>query len=420
MSEATGAGPTDSALALDPARLVELLVGDGTIAASETTDCRRLVAALRAHFHHELLAVKERVRHAWEQLEGQDGHAVAASDDQRVLARDLQGTLRRLLQRANFTPLPVEELAEAMRRNAAFGLRIELDLADFEELSAWRRAEVSVPHVEKRWFGLSSRRTTLLRLDRFCLYARFKGAARFADSRRLDGKIGARPGGITLRLYRDVPKHDVEALFPGVRVRMRPFDQALLGVPAAAGALQMLNLKLVASVYAVGLAILVFLGVRKDEPEVTARALTECAGLAVLVTFLFRQWARFLGRKNLLHRQLAEHLQTCTMDSGVGVLLHLLDEAELQETTETLLGYALLRRAQPAGAIDANALDRQVERWLADRLGRRVDFEEEDAVAKLLRLGLATRAGGGTLTAVAPAAAIAALEARWRQLFHGR
>jgi hypothetical protein len=426
MSEPGASRPERSALALDPARLVELLIGDGTIAAGEARDFARLAAALRAHFHHELLAVKERVRRAWDRLEGRDGHAVAASEDQRELAKDLLRTLRRLLQRANFVPVRVDELDEAMRRSTASGLSIDLDLSDFEELAAWRRAEVRVPHVEKRWFGLRERRTTLLRLDRFCLFARFKGAERFADRTALEGKLGARPGGVTLRLYRDVPKHDVESLFPGVRIRMRLFDRALLGVPAAAGALQVINLKLMSSLYAVGLTVLVFLGLRQDEPEVTARALTECAGVAVLATFLFRQWARFLGRKNLLHRQLAEQLQTCTLDTGAGVLLHLLDEAEMQETAEALLAYALLRGAAGGGAggasvavLDTAALDAKVERWLAERLGIKVDFEEEDAVAKLLRLGLACRAPDGGLTAIAPDAALATLEERWRRLFHG-
>lgn len=411
----------DAVLAVDPARLLEQLVADGVVVAAEVPLLRRLAAALRAHFHHELLAVKQRVRSAWDQLEGQDGLATAASSDQRELAKDLLATLRRLLVRANFVAVPIEDLTEAMRRTSAFGLRLDLDLGDFEELAAWRRSEVTRPHVEKRWFGLRKRTVPLELFDRFCLFARFKGGERFDDPRQLEGKLGARAGGVTLRLFRDVPKHDVEALFPGVRVRMRLFDRALLGVPAAAGALQVINFKLITSLYGVGLAVLVFLGLRKEEPQVGARGLTELAGLAVLATFLFRQWARFLGRKNLLHRQLAEHLQTCTLDSGAGVLLHLLDDAEVQETVEALLAYALLRGAAGRGPrLDTADLDARVERFLAERLGLAVDFEEEDAVAKLLRLELATRADDGTLEAAAPDVALARLEARWGTLFGGR
>lgn len=411
-----GAG-RDRALALDLAALVETLAGEGIVAAGEAAAVRALAQRLRACFHHEFFAVKERLRAAWERLEAAGTEATADSPDERELAKDLLQTLRRLLARANFTPVPLAELSEAMARHSSFGLRIELDLGDFADLAAWRRREGARVEVHRRLFGLRRQRVEVPVYDRFCVFARFKGGVRFEDRRRLEGKLGARPGGLSLRLFREVPKHDVEALFPGVRVRMRGFDQALIGVPAAAGALQVLNLKLLGSLWALLLALMVLLGLRQGEPEIGARALGECMALAVVGTFVFRQWARFLGRKNYLHRRLAEHLTTCTLDSGFGVLLHLLDEAEEEETAEALLAWAFLRRAgAPVAAAD---LDARVEEWLSRRWQLEVDFEEEDAVGKLERLGLVERDAQGRLAAAAPEQALARLDLRWRALLGG-
>jgi hypothetical protein len=211
-----------------------------------------------------------------------------------------------------------------------------------------------------------------------------------------------------------VPKHDVEALFPGVRVRMRQFDRALIGVPAVAGALHFLVFKIGTSLGALGLALLVFLGLRKEEPELRARALGAFTGLVVLLMFLFRQWMRFLGRKNLLHRQLAEHLHSCTLDLGIGVVLHLLDEAEEEEFAEALLAYVFLVKAK--APLPPEALDAQVEEWLARRASLTVDFEQDDATAKLERLGLIERGKDGALSAVTPLHGLERLEARWKDL----
>ena len=58
------------------------------------------------------------------------------------------------------------------------------------------------------------------------------------------------------------------------------------------------------------------------------------------------------------------------------------------------------------------ALDARVEAWLREKLGEPVDFEVDDALAKLERLGVATKSGE-TWTAVAPETAAEALRGRW-------
>jgi hypothetical protein len=412
----TGAA-RDHALPVEADRLVEMLREEGFLAPEVEARFAAVARRVAALFHHEFFAVKQRMRRAWSGLEEGASGGVALRDGQRALARDLLQTLRRLLRRANFVPVPVEEILEAMKRHGSFGLSIELDLADFEELEAWRRRVERRRRQVPALFGFGRRSVEIEFFDRFCLYARFKGPQHFEAAKDGGKPLGIVPGGVALRLFRDVPRHDVEALFPGVRVRMRWFDRALIGVPAAAGVLHFLVFKIGTSLGAIFLALLVFVGLRKEEPEVQARALGACAGLAVLLAFLFRQWMRFLGRKNLLHRQLAEHLQSCTLDAGPGVLLHLLDEAEEEETAEAVLAYAfLLRAGRPIALAE---LDREVEEFVARRLGFEVEFEEEDALEKLERFGLVARGEGGAVAAVAPREALERLEERWRSLAGG-
>jgi hypothetical protein len=399
----------DTALPIAVDRLLDLLQEDELLPLGQEAEARQVAHALAALHHHELLPVKQRMRRAWEELE-----RGGASEE---VARDLLDRLRKLLRRANFVELPAGDLADAVRRSSSFGLSIELELADFVELQAWRRRVFSRERLLPALFGLKKRRAAVEHYDRFCVYARFReGALRAARERA--AKLGVPPEGVELRLFKDVPREDVESLLPGVRVRMRFFDRALIGVPAAAGLAHFLIFKIGASLGALVLALLVFVGVRKGEPDLQAKALGAVVTLALLLMFLFRQWMRFLGRKNVLHRQLAEHLHACALDSGVGVMLHLLEEAAEEETAEALLAWLfLVKEATPRAAKE---LDAEVEAWLAKRVGLEVDFEEEDALAKLAELGLVVRDGEGKLSAAAPARAAALLAARWRELVPGR
>jgi len=86
-----------------------------------------------------------------------------------------------------------------------------------------------------------------------------------------------------------------------------------------------------------------------------------------------------------------------------------LQEAFEEEAKEAVLAWAFLNAHGPASE---RALDERIERWIHERTGRHCDFEVDDALAKLARLGLAARAGE-TWTATAPDAAAAGLRARW-------
>ena len=369
--------------------------------------------ALEALFHAEFLQIKRRVQRGFTRLERRDGasgEAGASGSTGKALLADLEW----LLARANFVPVTLDELSEAMRVQSSFGLRIDLDVDDFDQLAMWRRRETVKRGTIPIWFGFRRRAADVVVYDRFCLFAHMKDAGSVPAEKVRAQKLGWQPGGVALRLFQEVPKHDVEALFPAVRVRMTRIDRWLLSLPAAAGALHLLIFKLGVSLGGLGLAALVLVGLRKDEPKLHAEAVAGLVALGVLGMFLMRQWSRFVGKKNSLHRQLAELLQTCTLDTGAGVLFHLLDEAEEEETLEALLGYAfLLRAAEPLPLAE---LDRRIEAWLAERMKVTVDFEEGDALAKLERLGLVTKDGAGKLCAVALPQALERLAEHWSGL----
>ncbi|MGE3820759.1 MAG: hypothetical protein AB7I30_15205, partial [Isosphaeraceae bacterium] len=62
-------------------------------------------------------------------------------------------------------------------------------------------------------------------------------------------------------------------------------------------------------------------------------------------------------------------------------------------------------------------LDNQVETYLRERTQVEINFEVDDALAKLVRLGLAQSDLGGKIRALPIAEALATLDRRWDDTF---
>ena len=77
------------------------------------------------------------------------------------------------------------------------------------------------------------------------VYATFKDADHFADA-DLD-KLPFRPGSTIIKLFQNVPRDDLEMVFPNVQVRMRRIDKLLIGVPALISGIVVIVTKLFAS-----------------------------------------------------------------------------------------------------------------------------------------------------------------------------
>jgi hypothetical protein len=159
-----------------------------------------------------------------------------------------------------------------------------------------------------------------------------------------------------------------------------------------------------------------WLGVRHEPVALNhGQLLALAAGLAALGGYVARQLGTFKNRKIQFMKALSENLYFRNLDNDAGVFHHLLDAAEEEEVKEAVLAYHFLRTA--AGPLTADELDRRIEDWFASRWDATFDFEVDDGVGKLRRLGLADEDGQGRLTAVSLDEAKRRLDETWDNLF---
>jgi hypothetical protein len=121
--------------------------------------------------------------------------------------------------------------------------------------------------------------------------------------------------------------------------------------------------------------------------------LTLYTPLALLVGYGYKTWASFAWQKQTYMLQLTQSLYYQNLDNNAGVLYRMLDEAEEQETREVLLAYFYLWRYAGETGWTAEELDDYVELDLERVLDTHIDFEIDDALAKLTRAGIVSRNG---------------------------
>src|SRR4029453_9082467 len=167
------------------------------------------------------------------------------------------------------------------------------------------------------------------------------------------------PGSTIIKLFQDVPRADLEMLFPNAQVRMRRIDKLLIGVPAVVSGVIVIVTKLIASLVPVLLLLAFWFGARREPVQLDQGQLFALgAGLVAFGGFLVRQFTKFKNRKIQFMKSLSESLYFRNLDNDAGVFHHLLDVAEEEEVKEAVLAYHFLRTAgQP---LTAPELDRRI------------------------------------------------------------
>jgi len=212
-----------------------------------------------------------------------------------------------------------------------------------------------------------------------------------------------------------VPKADLEMLFPNSEIRMKTIDKLIIGVPAAVSGAVVVVTKLGASLALVASLVAFWLGLRSASVDIQQGHLVALGlGLAALGGFLFKQFNKFKNRKLRFMKALAENLYFKNLDNNAGVFHHLIDAAEEEEFKEALLAYLFLERNE--GGLTRPQLDAAVETWLAKDWDCEIDFEVDDALAKLERWGLVTRRNDRLVVLPLPEAK-ARLDQLWDNFF---
>ena len=186
---------------------------------------------------------------------------------------------------------------------------------------------------------------------------------RFKDKAHFDAKnktpLGFEPSSTIVKLFQNVPKADLEMLFPNSEVRMRPIDKVIIGSSALVGGAVVLITKLGASILLL-FALIAFWGGFSDKAvEMTQQHfITFAIGMGVFGSFIFKEWSKFKNRKIKFMKALSDNLYFKNLDNNAGVFHTLIDAAEEEDIKEALLAYTFLLKSK--SGLSAQMLDEQI------------------------------------------------------------
>lgn len=387
--------------------LVEMCLAEATLTGREA-EFRSLASMLASVYHFEFHQVLESLKDTYAALDpdADTRPAPIAVDPGTDNFVDLLGGL---LEKANYERVTEADLNAALEESSLFQIRLQVDFDDFSEVLLFCRGQSTRRQTVSRWLGLSKKTIEFINFERVVVYIRYR------DQDAADPENPAKAGATFLKLFQNVPKADLEMLFPNTRVRMRTIDKLLIGIPALVSGGIVLSTKLGATLILLGSLIGFWLGLSSQPVELNKAAVTALvAGLAALGGYLWKQFNTFKNRKMRFMQALTRNLYFKNLDNNAGVFHRLANDAEEEECKEALLAYYFLHTA--AGPLSRAELDKEVEQWLANRWDCKVDFEIDDALEKLLTLEL-VQEQAGRFTAIAMDAAIRKLDQRWDDYF---
>lgn len=356
-------------------------------ARSDLWALSRVVEALQHHYAGGGARLVEGLYHPFDP----DRDSVPAPglvDDEAIVR--LGERLGQLLEQANFFRVDESELMSEQDREVLVRLRIDPDPEALEDVRVYVRGTGSKA-IQLR----PARRFFRLVEQEVATYARVAIAVRTRDQPWL-----------LLKLFKDVPKQDLELLLPTVRVKMKLFDK--LKLSGSGGAAAISAWKLFRLIYAYTPSVAKLLAVP----------------FKILFLPLIVVIGGIYGGKTVLDYSkirasyvtaLAEHLYAITLASNRAVLSRAATLAGEEETKEILIAYTLLLGA-PHGLTPA-ALAARANAFVWDRYRARIQFDVRDAVAKLEEFGLAWRGEDDLLRAVPIPAALRKVDGVWDELY---
>lgn len=365
--------------------------------------CRLLEATLHYRHHCEF----ERLKDAYA-LFNPDAvtkdYSSEAEGDRDALAEDLVTRSKALMKSANYRRLTQEEIHQAIGTASEWGLRLDVDLNAFKHLEIWVRGSTTAHRIRRRLRNFNKPERIPVEIYQrlivvFQLHEKDPATTEDEVSHR---ELLEDP--VHFKLFKNIPREDVDMLLPGSRFRMSLLDRGKIVLPTLSG-LIIATMKVVKgtllAIFAGFWGIVAFLGFAGGT-----------------IGYGLKSFFEYMRTKEKYQLNLTRSLYYQNLDNNAGVLFRLLDEAEEQEFREAIVAYWLLLR-HPTEGLSSRELDEQAEQWLSTTLGFHVDFEVHDALEKLSRLGCA-RENGGRWQAESLTAALHHLDHAWDEIFTHR
>jgi hypothetical protein len=402
--------------------LIQACLDDGRLSTEQRGAFKTLSQLIVSTLHFEYHHILEELKDSYAPFDpNSDTLAITQLTDEILQTKQDIFTDRftQVLNAANFEKVTDQDLQEALNEESLFKVRLAVEFEDFADVVFYRRGEYQQTETISKFWGLLKQKITFTNYDKVAVYIKFKDADYFNQKKSTAANFEpgfADPGSTIIKLFQNVPKADLEMLFPNSQVRMRTIDKAIIGGSALVGGAVVLVTKLGASLLVLAGLLSYWFGFSSQEVTINTQQLIALGiGAGVLGGFIFKEWSKFKNRKLRFMKALADNLYFKNLDNNSGVFHNLIDSAEEEECKEAILAYYFL--VTIGGSMTSEQLDKKIEQWFSEQFDFQIDFEIADALAKLERFGI-VKSNDDQYIALSISAAQLQLDTQWDGLFN--
>jgi len=357
----------------------------------------KVAGMLEAIWHHRAHAGLERLKLLYEKLDpDQLGEPELGGRD------EFLSVLFETLGSGNWEGISDEEMQAAMEGESVFPISLDIRSDEFVAMHLFKLGELIVSDVRSSWFGLKKEEVEIDSYDRVIQIIQFQEKEWFDERKRSKHYPGVEASGLHLRLFKTVPKLDLETIYPNTSPMMRVIDKVKIIAPLLGG--------------------FVTLGLKFGPLLVGAdtgdTSLSVIAGLSTaLGTYVLKTYMSYQKTKEKYQTQVSKDLYFKGQANNTAVLNLLVDLAEEQEVKEALLAYTFLL-VESDKKYSRKTLDSRIEQWLTETFGYQIDFEIADALTKLQQMKLIREEADGLLSVPPTAEALTILDKQWDGIFN--
>jgi hypothetical protein len=380
------------------AELIERIISDGKLDKNDRARFRKFCDLIKNIYHFEFRTKEESLIENYFPFNPDKDKKSLQTYFQAELdacEKNLVDQLREILIKANYKEITEQDWSYAMKEEFFSDASFKVDMTAFEQvLLFWRGSSIKKEKI-KKWFF----KTVEIDLPVFeRLFILIK--ARQDMKPRTDHTTqSSQNREIMIKLFRDIPRADLEMLFPNAQIQMKVMDWIIMGGALGIGGIGVI-LKAGAGLVAFflvlySLIVTNFTGgpPRMPDSTETAQLIGGISSLGILAAFLWKQWNNYKNRKIRCMKSLSDSLYFKNLDNNAGVFHHLIYAAESEEAKEAVLAYYFLLVSQ--NGMTRSALDQTIENWFYEKIGVKINFEINDALAKLRNMEICHETDGG-------------------------
>ena len=272
-------------------------------------------------------------------------------------------------------------LQKALQETSLIKLRTDVDFKDFDEVICYYRGDAPQTITLKKLLRKDVEFTFDV-FERVVLLVKYKGEKYFAKRKAKRKNLKGIPGKVYIYMYKNIPKFDLELIFPNVKTSMTWKDRLFFGVPIIGAAIPIILKTLPQIIIIVGLVLFFTVGpsalknLNTTEDEVRNIMPVLLALFSLGMTFggfAFKQFTNYKNKQIKFQKNVTETLFFKNLASNVSVFQSLIDSAEEEECKEIILVYYHLLTSSKS--LTAEQLDDKIEAWMEEKLNTHIDFD---------------------------------------------